>query len=73
MTSKFTLSLDEKHASLLDVISQEMHIKKNEVIKKALAYYADVVQTSKINKRLKEIENNTAKVLSEEEFFKQVL
>ncbi|MEA2100117.1 MAG: hypothetical protein U9P72_08305 [Campylobacterota bacterium] len=70
MTAKITISTTVDKANLLTHLSEELGVKKNEIFNKAISYYADMVETSIINKRLNEINNSEAKILTLEEFDK---
>ena len=70
MTAKITISTTKAKANLLTHLAKELGVKKNEVFEKAISYYADMVEVSVINKRLNDIDNNSAKILTLEEFDK---
>jgi hypothetical protein len=70
MTTKITISTTQEKAKLLTRIAEELEVKKDEVFDKAISYYADIVETSIINRRLKSIDNKDASILTLEEFGK---
>ena len=70
MTAKITISTTEEKANLLTSLANELGVKKNVVFDKALSYFADMVETSTIKKRLNEVESGNIKLLSLEEFDK---
>ena len=72
MTSKITISTTIEKANLLTNLANELGVKKNEVFERALSYYADIVETSIINKRLSSIKDENANILSEDEFNRKV-
>ena len=70
MTAKITISTTDDKANLLTYLSKELGIKKKDVFEKALSYYADMVEVTVVNTRLKDIQSDNAQIITLDEFDK---
>lgn len=71
-TVRLNISLDSNIAKELEKIAKELGEKKSHIVKDALMYYFDYLDTLIAEKRLKALENEESELFPAKEVWKEV-